>query len=291
MWLLLLFGTLSASLVCARDLDDVRKAGVLRHLGIPYANFVTGTGTGLDVELMQRFADFLGVRYEYVQTSWSRAFGDLTGRNARRRGTDAELLEEVPIRGDLIANGMTVLPWREQIVSFSDPTFPSGVWLVARADSPLVPITPSNSTRDDVRRVKSALAGHSVLGLENTCLDPGLYRLESTGAQIRLPDMALKLNEMVPAVLNQEAETTLLDVPDALIALEKWPGEVKVVGPISEDQLMAVAFRKTSPELRRTFNGFLKHLRAGGTYERLVRRYYPAVFRYYGDFFADSAGG
>ena len=139
--------------------------------------------------------------------------------------------------------------------------------------------------------MKSALAGHTVLGLENTCLDPGLYRLESTGAQIRLPDNALKLNEMVPAVLNQEAETTLLDVPDALIALEKWPGEVKVIGPISEDQLMAVAFRKTSPELRQTFNGFLKHLRADGTYERLVRRYYPAVFRYYGDFFADSAGG
>mgnify|MGYP000084292552 CR=1 FL=1 len=26
------------------DLDQVRRDGVLRHLGIPYANFVTGAG-------------------------------------------------------------------------------------------------------------------------------------------------------------------------------------------------------------------------------------------------------
>ena len=33
----------------------------------------------MDVELMQRFAKRLGVRYEYVKTDWSLAFGDLTG--------------------------------------------------------------------------------------------------------------------------------------------------------------------------------------------------------------------
>ncbi|UCG13077.1 MAG: hypothetical protein JSU72_00855 [Deltaproteobacteria bacterium] len=30
------------------DLFQVKEKGVLRHLGVPYANFVTGTGTGLD---------------------------------------------------------------------------------------------------------------------------------------------------------------------------------------------------------------------------------------------------
>ncbi|MBW1993760.1 MAG: ABC transporter substrate-binding protein, partial [Deltaproteobacteria bacterium] len=34
------------------DLQEVRKTGVLRHLGVPYANFVTGSGDGLDVELV-----------------------------------------------------------------------------------------------------------------------------------------------------------------------------------------------------------------------------------------------
>lgn len=66
----------------AVDLADIRQRGALRHLGIPYANFVTTTGDrmdGLDVELIRLFAKHLGVRYELVETSWSEAFVDLTG--------------------------------------------------------------------------------------------------------------------------------------------------------------------------------------------------------------------
>ncbi|MCF8109822.1 MAG: hypothetical protein K9J81_12635 [Desulfohalobiaceae bacterium] len=57
----------------ASGLDEVKKSGVLRHLGVPYAHFVTGSGDGLDVELMRLFADRLGVSYEYVETTWSEA--------------------------------------------------------------------------------------------------------------------------------------------------------------------------------------------------------------------------
>lgn len=34
----------TAGVLIAADLKDVKKKGVLRHLGIPYANFVTGAG-------------------------------------------------------------------------------------------------------------------------------------------------------------------------------------------------------------------------------------------------------
>ncbi len=62
------------------DLDAIRARGVLRHLGIRYASFVTGGGDGLDVELVRRFAQKLGVRYEYVETDWPAALPDLVGR-------------------------------------------------------------------------------------------------------------------------------------------------------------------------------------------------------------------
>jgi ABC-type amino acid transport substrate-binding protein len=81
---------------------------------------------------------------------------------------------------------------------------------------------------------------------------------------------------------------TLLDVPDALMALEKWPGDVKVIGPISDTQVMGVGFRKSSPELRQAFNAFLRRLQRDGTYAALVRKYYPSAFRYFPDFFATS---
>jgi len=281
---------LSCIVLCPRlaagDLAEVRKAGVLRHLGVPYANFVTGAGDGLDVDLMRGFAHQLGVDYQFVQTDWKHAFGDLTGRRARRGDKTVEFLEETPIRGDTLANGVTVLDWRKQVVDFSVPTFPTAVWLVARADSSLRPIHPSGSLIQDIEQVKTSLGRRSVLGLTDTCLDPGLYQLGETEAQVRLLPGVRNLNEMVPAILNQDAESTLLDVPDALIALDRWPGQIKVIGPISESQTMAVAFSKDSPQLRAAFDRYFAELRDDGTYTRLVAKYYPAVFRYYADFFA-----
>ncbi len=291
---LALFTLLTLVLVTAplfgRDLTDIQKQGVLRHLAIPYANFYTGRGDGLDVELVKGFAREIGVRYELVETSWQQIFGDLTGRNARRSGDRAILLDTVPIRGDIIANGMTILPWRRQIVDFSIPTFPSGVWLVARADSSLQPIKPSGDLAEDIARVKAQLAGHSVLALPSTCLDPGLYGMKQTGADVRLQPPERKLNELVPAILNNDAEATLLDVPDALIALARWPGRIKVIGPISKKQQMAAAFRKTSPQLRSAFNRYFKKISADGTYQKLVKKYYPTVFRYSADFFSSTPG-
>ena len=109
--------------------------------------------------------------------------------------------------------------------------------------------------------------------------------MEETGADVRMQPVQRKLNEMVPAILNQDAESTLLDVPDALIALERWPGQIKVVGPISTQQYMGAGFRKNSPELKQAFNEYLATIRGDGTYNEMVNRYYPAGFRYFADFF------
>ncbi|MCG6967962.1 MAG: transporter substrate-binding domain-containing protein [Chromatiaceae bacterium] len=283
--ILLVLTPLCSQLAAARDLDEIRQDGVLRHLGIPYANFVTGAGDGLDVELMQGFARHLGLRYEFVATSWRDVFGDLTGVHAKRNGADAERFGTTPIRGDLVANGMTILGWRKQVVAFSQPTFPSGVWLIARAESPLRPIAPTGLLDSDIRETKGRLEGISVLALASTCLDPGLYHLEATSAEVRLAPKERQLNEMIPALLNKDADTTLLDVPDALIALERWPGEIKVLGPISEKQEMAVAFRPESSQLRQAFNDYLVAIKQDGSYRRLVQKYYPAVFDYFPDFF------
>jgi ABC-type amino acid transport substrate-binding protein len=168
-------------------------------------------------------------------------------------------------------------------VNYSLPTFPTQVWLIARADSPLKPIKPSGDVDQDIAATKKLLKGHSLLGKGSTCLDPALYHLDQTGAKVKL--FPGGLNELAPAVINGESELTLLDVPDALIALEKWPGKVKVIGPLSQIQSMGAAFPKDSPQLREAFNRFLKKCREDGTYQRLVKKYYPAVFNYYPKFF------
>ncbi len=285
---------LASSLIClsvqsawseARDLDDVLEAGVLRHIGIPYANFVTGLEDGLDVELVQGFAEHLGVRYEFSLADWKTVFSRLYGYEMTVVNGELVWGDEVEVQGDLIANGMTILEWRKEFVDFSEPTFPSGVWWVARSDSDLKPIRPTGSIMGDINEVKTLMDKRDVLALKYTCLDPDLYDLDQTGANIILPTRKRKLNEMVPAILNQDAESTLLDIADTLIALQKWPGEIKVIGPVSEPQMMAVGFRKDAPNLRAAFNDYLHQIRMDGTYNEMVKRYYPAVFHYSKDFF------
>jgi ABC-type amino acid transport substrate-binding protein len=292
-WMITAFCLLVTS-AYAGDLAEIRQRGVLRHLGIPYAHFVRNTTKGLDgldVELMQLFAAHLGVEYQWVQTSWSEVFGDLTGQKVQPiRDNGVEVIGETAVRGDIIANGLTILDWRMQVVLFSNPTFPTGVWLIARADSPIKPIEPSGDIETDIQRVKNLLAGRSVLTMEGTCLDPSLYGLASTQAEIRFYTASENLNEIAPAIINGAAEATLLDVPDALVALQAWPGDIKIIGPISSSQYMGAAVAKSSPELLVAFNRFFQDLRISGAYDELVKKYYPSVYLYLGDFFKSEKG-
>jgi len=278
-----MLGIVSVGRAFCTDLSQIKDKGVLRHLGVPYAHFVTGSGDGMDIEMVKLFAQHLGVRYEYVKTSWKNVIGDLSGKKVKSRGEDVEILGHVPVRGDIIANGLTRIPWRQKVVNYSMPTFPTQVWLIARADSSLRPIEPGGDIKKDIQAVKAAIKGRTVLGKAKTCLDPTLYGLKEAGAKPIL--FQGTLNELAPAIINAEAEATILDVPDALIALDKWPGKIKVIGPISERQVMGVGFRKDSPLLLEAFNRFFQELKKDGTYLRLVKKYYPTAFIYFPDFF------
>ncbi|MCD6486050.1 MAG: transporter substrate-binding domain-containing protein [Syntrophobacterales bacterium] len=276
---------ISAGIAFGGNLSEVKERGVLRHLGVPYANFVTGSGDGMDVEMVRLFARYLGVRYEYVRTSWGEIIGDLTGKKVKPRRDNVDIIGTVPVKGDIIANGFTILPWRQKVIDYGTPSFPTQVWLVVRGDSPIRPINPSGDIEKDIAAVKALLGGRSVIGVAGTCLDPDLYGIKEAGTKITL--FQGNLNELAPVLIKGETDAILLDVPDTLIALEKWPGRIKVVGPISPRQEMGCGFARTSPELRDAFNRFFEECRKDGTYLRIVKKYYPDVFYYYPDFFKE----
>ena len=272
-----------ATLVFGADLDEIKTRGVIRHIGIPYANFVSGAGDGMEVELTKLFAKSLGVTYEFVQSDWGVIVQDLLGKKIKVAGGKAELLENAPIKGDLIANGFTVIPWRQQVVRFATPTFPNQIWLIARADSRIKPIKPTKNIDKDIQLTKALMKGKTVLSMEKTCLDPALYNLAATGASVIC--RTGNLNEMAPALLNKEGDLTILDVPDALVALEKWKGKLKIIGPVSDKQQMAAAFSPDSPKLLEAYNVFIKKAQHDGTYMALIKKYYPTASRYFPEFF------
>ena len=282
--------SLLVALVCAPavagDLADVKARGELRHLGINYANFVTGAGDGFDVELVQGFAKHLGVKYTLVPTDFVSVIRDVLGQEVVRQGDQVTLQGNFPVKGDMIATGFTMLPWREKVLLYSAPTFPSQVLLVARADSPTAPIKGTPDLAADIVETKALIGTKSLLVMERTCIDPGNYGLKGKGIDIRPYTKSTNLNEMVPALLNADADFTLLDVPDAILDLQRWAGKIKVIGPISGHQELAAAFPKTSPELRRAFDEYLVRVKADGTYDKLVDKYYPGIRRYFPAFFA-----
>ena len=279
---MLLFGVLSAN---AQDLAEIRERGVLRHLGVPYARFITGNDDGLDVEIIQLFAQHIGVRYEFVASEWNHLFQDLLGQ--------AATTGQHPVRGDLIATGLTILPTRQKLIDFSVPTFPSAVWLTARADSKIKPIKPSGDLVTDIKATKAQMKEGSTLVSENSCIDPRNYDLQGKGYRLVYLDMRanLILNDVIPAMLKGESDMALLDVPDLIVGMEKWPAQIKVIGPISEVQEMAVGFRKNSPALRGAFNEFFSGLLKDGTYMKLVTKYFRAAPRYFPAFFKQREGG
>ena len=279
----LLMACLVSTLAFAADLDEIKARGVIRHIGIPYANFVSGAGDGMEVELTKQFAKSLGVKYEFVQSDWGVIVQDLIGKKVKVTAGKAELLENAPVKGDIIANGFTVIPWRQQVVEFAKPTFPNQIWLIARADSPIRPIKPTRNIEKDIQLTKALMKGKTVLSMEKTCLDPALYNLAATGATILC--RTGNLNEMAPAVLNKEGELTILDVPDALVALDKWKGKLKIIGPVSDKQQMAAAFSKSSPALLAAYNSFIKKAQHDGSYMALIKKYYPTAPHYFPEFF------
>ena len=135
-------------------------------------------------------------------------------------------------------------------------------------------------------RVKALLDGHTLLGIRNTCLDPTLYGIEKTKAKLAV--RKVRLDDIALLLIQGEAELALLDVADAMIALQKWPGKIEAIGPISDRQEMAVAFRKDAPRLREAFEAFLAEARRNGTYRRLVQTYFPEAPVYFPDFFASG---
>ena len=277
---------LLTSQAMAADLPEIKSRGELRHLGIRYANFVTGAGDGFDVELAQGFAKHIGVKYRLVYTDFYSVIRDLLGKNVVRKGEEVTLEGDFPIKGDMIATGFTVLPWREKVLLYSQPTFPSQVLLIARADSSRKPIKGSDDLTSDIKETKALIGKQSLLVMEKTCLDPANYGLKGGGVELKTYTKSTNINEMVPALLNRDADLSLLDVPDVILDLKKWAGKFKVLGPISEEQALAAAFPKDAPLLRDAFNDYLRKIKTDGSYDKLVNKYYPGIRRYFPEFFA-----
>jgi hypothetical protein len=67
----------------------------------------------------------------------------------------------------------------------------------------------------------------------------------------------ITLDDLAAVLIKGEAEVSILYVPDALIALGKYPGQIKILGAITARQSTGFGIAKESPQLLASFNEFL----------------------------------
>lgn len=282
-WILAFFLCFSATAFASQDLQQIRQKGVLRHLGVPYANFVKLEGSelsGMSVEIIRLFAKYIGVEYQFVQSDWNDIIQALIGKDFLVLSDNKIQYRENPteIKGDLICTGFTVLPWRKKMLAYSEPTFPTQVWAIAKKGR----FDKVSADFASQAEFKAWLSNFSILGKADTCLDPKLYGLDS-----RVKYFSGSVNDIALAILEGKADYGILDCPDSLVALRKWPKEIKVIGAISEVQSMGVGFRQDAAALRAEFNRFFKKIKDNGTYYRIVKKYYPDIFFYFPEEFKE----
>ncbi len=256
--------------LCSQDLQEIVDKGELIQLGMRFANFNTANSGGFCYEFIDLFCQELGVEHRFIESDWDRIIPELRGDKRKE-----------PM-GDLISTGMTILPWRQKLVNFSEPVFPTQVWVIASAESKMQPVKASTFENEFAQTV-SQFKDQRIACIKGTSLDLLEYGIEEQGFKIISFDGSV--DDIAPAIVQGKADAGLVDIADALIALHRWPGKLKIIGPINETQELAVAFRKNSPKLLARFNEFLKNKQEDGTYIELVNKYYPFIIDYYPEFF------
>ena len=275
---------LAAATASGVTLEEIRSRGTLRHLAVPYAKFSNMKEDGLDCALMKRFAEYLGVTYQFIPTDFSKGFLDVTGVDIK---DESKPRDTSKIIGDVFACGLSVLPERDKHVDFSLPTFISEVWLVAKSNSELTPITPSGNEDVDIALTVSKLKGKTVHGVSKTSLDyrnfPYLQEAGATPVNIQYTSTT---STFLYAL--QRNILFLSESPNVMVGLRQWPYRFKVIGPISRSMRMAAAFAPESVELREEFNKFFIEQWESGEYRKLVEHYYPGASTFLSSFLEKS---
>ena len=108
-------------------LERIKASGTLRvciwpdYYGITWRSPRTGQLAGIDIELSAEFAKSLGVKLQYVDSSFARLIDDLTAE-----------------RCDIAMHAVGITPQRQQALKFSQPYLKSDIYAVTTRSSRVV---------------------------------------------------------------------------------------------------------------------------------------------------------
>jgi ABC-type amino acid transport substrate-binding protein len=248
-----------AWLAAARDgaaaglLDEVKQRGVIKLCVAdwPYLQKdpKTGKWTGYDADLADLYAARLGVKVEYVDSSWGNMIPALLAKKC-----------------DISWGGWFFRPERAQVADYTKPVHNTGLVVVVRQGETRFK---SYADLDKPGIVFSELADIGEIEARKNFPKATVRVLQTDNT-----------NQQALEVAAGRADANVTDVLLANELIEKKAGIQILPGPIINQSDLGMLVRKDSKDLLESVNKFIDDMEANGTFKALAQKYkVPAGFR------------
>lgn len=199
-----------------------------------------GKRTGFDIELTEAVAAAMGRKVEWIDIDF--------------KGLIPALISN---RADLAMSAIYITDERKKVVDFSDPYFAGGLVVLTTRAGPI------KTLKDlDGKKVSVQVGTKSVGYLKDN--HPKVERVEVE-----------KNQEMFNLVEIGRADAAVTGKPAAKVFAQAKPTLWVLPEQITTEEY-GIAVRKDTPELRDAVNAGLKKIKADGTYDKLVQKWFEA---------------
>jgi len=199
-----------------------------------------GKRTGFDIELTEALAAAMGRKIEWTDIDFKGLIPALVSK-----------------RADLAMSAIYITDERRKVVDFSDPYFAGGLVVLTTKAGPI------KSLKDlDGKKVSVQVGTKSVGFLKENY--PKVERVEVE-----------KNQEMFNLVEIGRADAAVTGKPAAKVFAQAKPALHVLPDQLTTEDY-GIAIRKDAPELRAAVNAALKKIKADGTYDKLVQKWFEA---------------
>ena len=199
-----------------------------------------GKRTGFDIELVEALAGAMGKKVEWIDIDFKGLIPALQAG-----------------RADIAVSAIYITPERSRVVDFTDPYYAGGLVVLTKKDGPI------KTLKDmDGRKVSVQVGTKSVNYLKEHF--PSVQRVEVE-----------KNQEMFSLVQIGRAEAAVTGKPAAKLFAQSTPDLTVLTEQVTTEEY-GIAVPKNKPELTRDLNAALAKLKADGSYQAIVNKWFEA---------------
>ncbi|MFF7399386.1 transporter substrate-binding domain-containing protein [Achromobacter sp. NPDC008082] len=199
-----------------------------------------GKRTGFDIELVEALAGAMGKKVEWIDIDFKGLIPALQAG-----------------RADIAVSAIYITPERSKVVDFTDPYYAGGLVVLTKTDSPI------KTLKDlDGRKVSVQVGTKSVNYLKEHF--PAVQRVEVE-----------KNQEMFNLVQIGRADAAVTGKPAAKLFAQSTTGLTVLNDQVTTEDY-GIAVPKNKPELTRELNAALQKLKADGSYQAIVNKWFEA---------------